>query len=384
METTAIVDQFLETLNTAIQSGSFIKLVLSKPPRKSNELKNLYARLISLKQQEHLGFTLRYTTKDITKNYNVAEGIEQVASRLGVDFLNADLFTTNADISIKYNKKRKASIFHKKPSLITPVSKTHDKVKKRLISTVGNIYLQELGIIGKDANLLKSGQRKYRQINKFIEIIDSLLRQAPLSEQPHIVDMGSGKGYLTFALYDFLSQLKLQPSIVGIELRQNLVDFCNALSAKAGFKELSFLAKDIHAYEPEKIDMLIALHACDIATDMAIAKGIKAGASIIVVAPCCHKQIRREMKRVSDLSPILKHGILEERQAELITDGIRALLLEANGYTTKVFEFISTEHTSKNLMITAIKGKGNPTALKQVAAIKQAFGIDEHYLESLL
>jgi hypothetical protein len=130
--------------------------------------------------------------------------------------------------------------------------------------------------------------------------------------------------------------------------------------------------------------MLIALHACDIATDIAIAKGIMADASIIVVAPCCHKQVRKQMNCTTEMQAILQHGIMEERQAELITDGIRALLLEANGYKTKVFEFISTEHTSKNLMITALKAKPNPDALAKIAAIKQQFGVEYHYLEKLL
>jgi len=197
--------------------------------------------------------------------------------------------------------------------------------------------------------------------------------------------MGSGKGYLTFALYDHLrNNKKVEASMVGIELRPKLVDFCNELAQSTGFEKLQFLAQDIEEYKAEKIDMLIALHACDIATDIAIAKGIKAGASTIVVAPCCHKQIRKEMQCETALQSVLKHGILEERQAELLTDGIRALLLEAHGYKTKVFEFISTEHTPKNLMITATKAPARPEALEQIAKIKADFGIGYHYLERLL
>jgi hypothetical protein len=178
--------------------------------------------------------------------------------------------------------------------------------------------------------------------------------------------------------------MDLGVSMTGIELRSNLVEFCNDLANKSEYHQLEFLSKDIHDYHPEKINMLIALHACDIATDIAIAKGIQADAEIIVVAPCCHKQVRKAMKHENELSAVLKHGILEERQAELITDGIRALLLEAHGYQTKVFEFISTEHTSKNLMITAVKSQPKEGALAQVKAIKEQFGIEFHYLEKLL
>ena len=242
-----------------------------------------------------------------------------------------------------------------------------------------------MGITNQKGEVLKNSQRKFRQINKFIEIIDSLLPEKPKNNLFKIVDVGSGKGYLTFALYDYLKNVKdWNPEIYGIELRKPLVDFCNEIAKDSGFEQLQFIAKDIDDFEVEKLDMLIALHACDIATDIAIAKGIQSMAEIIVVAPCCHKQIRKEINCQTDMSAVLKHGILEERQAELITDGIRALLLEANGYKTKVFEFISTEHTSKNLMIVGIKSKPNPEALQKVEAIKKEFGIHYHYLEKLL
>lgn len=385
METTAAHSEFIEKLQASIENDRFVKLTLSKPGGADKSLKNVYARLVEIKDQPMLSFTLRYPAKDVTKNFSIAEGITMIAMWLGDAFLNGDLFTTEADISIQYSKKRKPRIFAKSASQKAPVPKTHDKPKKRFIQSAGNRYLREMGITGADEQVLAAGQRKFRQINKYIEIIDVLLQQVSLPDDPHIVDMGSGKGYLTFALYDHLqNNLKLKPRITGIELRQHLVDFCNELSEKTGFANLRFIAQDINAYQPERIDMLIALHACDIATDLAIAKGIKANAKIIVVAPCCHKQVRKEMRGSKAMQSVLQHGILEERQAELLTDGIRALLMEAHGYRTKVFEFISTEHTSKNLMITGIKGEPKPAALEEVAAIKAQFGIGYHYLEKLL
>jgi SAM-dependent methyltransferase len=243
-----------------------------------------------------------------------------------------------------------------------------------------------MGITSAEGKVRADGQRKFRQINKYIEIVDSLLQQhGHFPEQPHIVDMGSGKGYLTFALYDHLINNRgWEPTITGIELRENLVRFCNELAPKVGFTGLQFRAQDIFEYQPEHIDMLIALHACDIATDIAIAKGVQAGAEIIIVAPCCQKQVRKAMKPTDALQPMLRHGILQERQAELVTDGIRALLMEDQGYETKVFEFVSTEHTPKNLMIVGIKGRRNESALAEVERIKADFGVGEHYLEGLL
>ena len=379
------IDQYIQRIRQSIQEGHFIKLTLSKPGGRDKDFKNVYARLIELKGEEVVSFTLRHATRDEVKNHSISEALAMVALWLGKDFLNGDLFTLNEDVSIQFSRKRKARLSFRPPSLQEQPSKKHNRQKKYLISPEDNPYLHPMGISSTQGNILPTGQAKFRQINKYIEIIDSLLQQHPLPKNPHIVDMGSGKGYLTFALYDHLvSNLGLSPSVTGIELRQKLVDFCNGLAQEAGYAGLSFLAQDIHDFQPERIDMLIALHACDIATDIAIAKGIRSEAEVIIVAPCCHKQVRRQMACRTDMQAILRHGILEERQAELITDGIRSLLLEAHGYQTRVFEFISTEHTPKNLMIVGIKGRKNEEALKHVQAIKKDYGIGYHYLERLL
>lgn len=386
MERNEAFQQFLEKLEESIKDDIFAKLTLSKPGGKDKSLKNIYARLVEIKKQTMLSFVFRYPTKDITKNHSIAEGITMIGLWLGNDFLQGDLLTSRGDISIQYNKKRQPRLFTHSPSLPKPTPMVHNKLKKRFIEpSKDNIYLREMGIAGADGQILPTGQKKFRQINKYIEIIDAQLQQLSLPSNPYILDMGAGKGYLTFALYDYLTNcLKMRPTIVGIELRQDLVQFCNELSSKAGFDRLHFAAQDINDFHINKIDILIALHACDTATDLAIAKGIHAGAELIVVAPCCHKQIRKQMHCQTDMQSILKHGILEERQAELITDGIRALLLESEGYKTKVFEFISNEHTSKNLMIAGVKDKPNTAALEKVTMIKAQFGIQEHYLEHLL
>lgn len=386
MEAIAPKAAFLAKLSESLAEGTFVKLTLSKPTAEARELKNVYARLVELKEGAALSFTLRYATKDVTKNHPPVEAQAVIGLWLGESFLNADLFTLQADVSLQYNRKRKPRLFIRPPSQAEVPPKAHNKPKQYFLDPQGQPYLHAMGITGADGTVKADGQRKFRQINKYIELVDRLLEQhGHFPEQPHIVDMGSGKGYLTFALYDHLRNNRAwQPSLTGIELREHLVDFCNELAGQSGFEGLSFLAQDIFDYQPERIDMLIALHACDIATDIAIAKGIKAGAEIIIVAPCCHKQLRKAMQPTEHLQPVLRHGILEERQAELLTDGIRALLLEAHGYETKVFEFISTEHTPKNLMIAGIKGQANADALAQIAQLKADFGISEHYLEGLL
>lgn len=201
--------------------------------------------------------------------------------------------------------------------------------------------------------------------------------------------MGAGKGYLTFALYDYLNQvLGKDAKITGIELREELVLECERIARLSNFTGLSFLQGTIKDVKLPKSDVLIALHACDTATDDAIFRGIAGKAKVIICAPCCHKQIRKQMNPQNHLQEITQYGILKERQSELITDGIRALLLEAHGYKTNVFEFISTEHTPKNILIAGIRqgddSRTDAEKLKMVESIKQTYGIQYHYLEKLL
>jgi Methyltransferase domain len=401
--------QFLETLTQSIDNQTFTKLTLSKSVG-DTDLKNIYVRLVEIKKQLQLSFTYRYKTRDEVKNYpntvdegnpvpnafGSGKGVVIISDFLGKQFLNAELFLTDATHLIQFDKNGlNPKIFIKKNKIVAenaqntegPLSANHDHEKQRLISPK-SLYLNALDITTKDGLVKNDSQHKFRQINKYVEIIDNLLNEKKLPNDAVIADFGSGKGYLTFALYDHLAfNKKMNPSILGFELRENLVEKCNKIAQQSDFKNLKFVAQDINDFKINRLDMLIALHACDIATDIAIAKGIEAGAEIIVVAPCCHKQIRnalRESDTVNEMSPILKNGIMEERQAELLTDGIRALLMEANGYRTKVFEFISTEHTPKNVMIVGIKSKAKKEALKQVAALKSHYGISHHHLETLL
>lgn len=377
--------RFVEIFNESIKKTTFVKMTLSKYVGELAEVQNLYVRLVEIKQSIKVSFLWRYKTKDITQNLELQEAIVAINDFLGNDFLNADLFTSDADYTLMYNKKREAKLLQKKSTLSQNIDLQHNREKKRVLKLSNNAYLSALGITNTKGEILKEGQKKYRQIDKYIEIIDATLQQHPLKKTPHIVDMGSGKGYLTFALYDHLNNnLQAAATMTGIELRENLVDFCNNLAQQSNFANLNFVAQDIFDYQPKRFDMLIALHACDIATDIAIAKGIAANAEIIVVAPCCHKQIRKEMNTQSAMNGILKFGIMEERQAELLTDGIRALLLEAHGYQVKALEFVSLEHTPKNMMLIGVKGKTNPEALHKIAEIKAQFGIKTHYLETLL
>lgn len=246
-------------------------------------------------------------------------------------------------------------------------------------------FLFHLGIKDQKGKVIPKMADKYKQINKYLEIIEGLLKSTALPKKINIVDMGSGKGYLTFALYDFLRNTqKLDVQITGIELREELVNYCNQVAKKCGYTDLSFVSERIENYEKEKIDVLIALHACDTATDDAIYKGLMSNSSLIICAPCCHKQVRQSVKGTARENPILKYGIFQERQYEMVTDTIRALLLEKNQYKTKVFEFISNEHTRKNVMLVGSKASKAPNIKAidiQINELKKYYGVHEHYLE---
>lgn len=330
----------------------------------------------------------RHERKDVTKNFELGEGQKVIENLLSETFLIANLFTVKNDFTLEI-RGQKTKLQTKKPSFKNLPERKHDKPKPKLTSETD--YLVELDVLDKSGRPKKGKSDKYKQIQKFVEIADALIRKNPKISQSKslkIYDMGSGKGYLTFALYDYLTNTaKIQSEIKGIEIRDDLVDFCNQISQKVGFENLSFEKGFINNFDLPETDILIALHACDTATDDAIFKGIQANAQLIICAPCCHKQIRKQLNAAEPLNSITDFGILKERQSEIVTDTIRALLLEASGYKTKVFEFISTEHTGKNVMIVG-EQKGDFSKkemyLKKVEELKKTFGIDFHYLETLL
>ena len=339
-----------------------------------------------------LSFNYRYKTRDIFKNFSIEDGLKRIDHLISYDFRIGTLFTTGKELIIEHDKKGLLGIREKVlTATIAPVL-AHDKEKKRLISTLDKPYLCALKITDDQGVVYKNAQDKYRQINQYVALLDPLLRSLPATGLKKVVDMGSGKGYLTFALYDYLvNTLKIEAQVTGVEYREDLVDLCNVIAAESGFSGLHFVEGTIESYNAGAIDLLIALHACDTATDDAIYKGIQANAELIVVAPCCHKQIRREIekgKAKNELEFLTKYGIFLERQAEMVTDGLRALILEYFGYKTKVFEFISDVHTPKNVLIVGVRAKqqayNKNLILEKIRQTKEYFGITYHHLEKLL
>jgi SAM-dependent methyltransferase len=387
------IQEFINVISDSIENLFFLKISLGNYQGMEKGLKNIYIKRVLIKREEKLSFTYRYKTRDIVKNYELSEGISLIESYLQDGFRIGILFTNDFELAIEQLNNQKI-VLRKTESLNKKVeaSLEHDRPKKRLIQPTEKSYLHELKITDLAGNVYKNAQDKYRQINHYVDILSSLIKELPADKLQKVVDMGSGKGYLTFALYDYLTNvLKANTSVIGVEFRPDMVELCNGIAVKTGFKNLSFVQGTIEDYDSTNTNILIALHACDTATDDAIYKGITAQADLIVVAPCCHKQIRREMeknKAKNDLDFLTKYGIFMERQAEMVTDGIRALILEYFGYKTKVFEFISDAHTPKNVLVVGIKGKINSKRqveiLEKIKNTKEYFGIGFHHLEKLL
>ncbi|MES2760848.1 MAG: SAM-dependent methyltransferase [Bacteroidota bacterium] len=384
--------QFIASFSETLANSSFIKLSLANYKGETEDLKNCYIKKVQIKTEDKLSFTYRYKTKDIVKNYTSEEGISLVKGFIdNAEFNHASLFSLEFDTVYEQLNNGKTTLKKNEPSIKALPSLDHNTQKNRLIAAEGKSYLQQLKITDEKGKVINSSQDKFKQINHYIELLSPLIKNLPSHKMLNVVDMGAGKGYLTFALYDYLTNvLNLKAGVTGIEYRKDLVDLCNDIAKQSKFNELKFQQGTIIDSDTTDANVLIALHACDTATDDAIYKGITSNADLIVIAPCCHKQIRRELeqqKKKNDLDFLIKHGIFLERHAEMLTDGIRSLILEYFGYSTKVFEFISDAHTPKNVMIVAEKKSKTDSQKQEILSklkeTKTYFGIGFHYLEKL-
>lgn len=398
------IEKFVAEFEKSLADATFVKLTLSNYKGAERQLQRISARPIDTKKGGRVMFQQRFETRDVVKNHTNDEAVEELRRQLTSGFRNGHLFTTSGDHQLEIGK-RNSRLISGKPSFAAPATRAHDRQKTSLIDP-NAFYLKALGIAGEDGQIKSKQQDKWRQINKFVEVLAGLIDNSPIRDKQtlRVVDMGSGKGYLTFAAYDYLANVRSAarrrsapgtsdpstPSVqmTGVEARKELVDLCNGIAQAGGFNGLRFVQGKIADFDPgDGLDILIALHACDTATDDALYKGLSTQASIIVAAPCCHKEVRKQIRPPAPLDAILKHGVMLERTAETITDGLRALLLEANGYKTKVFEFVPTEHTPKNNMLVGTKATGrnkDNDAAAQADEIMQSFGVRRQHLNDLI
>ena len=386
--------QFLNLLSKSLEAGSFVRLAMSSYRGTEPGLQRVIARRLVVRGEDCLSCTWRYQSRDVVKNLPVQDAVALVDASLGSAFGNAHLHTTTREIQLALSRKGRYSLRTARAETAANPTEMHDREKQRHLD-LDRPFLAALGVTDADHRLVPSMARKWKQINKFLEVLDHALAESGLRQagRVRVTDFGCGKGYLTFAVHDYLSNtLRLQAEVTGVELRADLVQLCSEAAQRLALQGLTFAQGDIRSHGAQPMDIMIALHACDTATDFALHAGIRAGASIIMCAPCCHKELRPQMHTPPMLKPLLQHGIHLGQEAEMLTDGLRSLLLESEGYESKIFEFVSLEHTSKNKMILAVKRPDAAThdasrrdaVLAQIRGVKAFYGVREQCLESLL
>ena len=393
------IRDFIAALSASWVDGGFVNAVLAKYRGPQTGLERVNLRRVQLRGQPCLQMVYRHSTRDLAENHAIDEGLRVLAGLLGPDgFRNAHLHTLTANHELTITQRGQAHC-RRHPvavdaaqSQAAPTSTEHNREKHRMLS-IERPFLTLLGVTTPQHALVPAFARKWKQINKFIEVFASALAASRLAraQRLNVIDFGSGKGYLTFALHDWLRHVKqVDAQVTGVELRADMVAQCRAAISRLPASEVSGLRieqGDVRHWQPEALNVMIALHACDTATDHAIDLGLRGGADIILCSPCCHKQIRPQLLAPHPLRPILQHGVHLGQQAEMLTDGLRALLLEAAGYDTQVFEFVALEHSQKNKMILAVKRATERPAepvLAQIAEIKAFYGIREQCLEMLM
>ncbi len=379
---------FLDIVRSGVSDGSFLKITLGKY-RGKGEARKCVVALVMLKEQPNLRFVTSVGTQVVTENEHPDAAIERLSGMIGADYYSAVLFTSREDIALAYSKKRIGRITRGKPTLTQAPSTEHNRQKSYLVDPKA-AYLAHLDVTHADGQVKPSMYAKFRQVCRFVEILDQLLAGSQLRDatQPRIVDIGSGKGYLTFALHEhFAKRLGRSPVTLGIEANRVLVEKCNAIAALCNIAGLTFEAGRAEKQTSDALDILIALHACDTATDDAIHLGITSKAAMIICAPCCQHEIAPQLEtRATPLAGLLKYGLLKQRQADLFTDACRGLLLEAHGYEVRMIEFVSSEHTSKNLMIAAVRSSAvdRKAAAEQYEQLAEIAGFQHQRLKTAL
>lgn len=339
-------------------SDKLIDMVISGQKNKSEDKAvKVRIRPVILKNEIEYQVSEFVGRKVLHSNHGAAD-VKKIIDYMTEDFKQAQINMTDAVATILSSKSKTLTCKYKKAGqLKVQRDLSHNRTKKYIIQEGKPVaFMIDLGVMGQDGKIIRTRYDKFRQINRFLEYIEDILPKLDKERELTIIDFGCGKSYLTFAMYYYLKELKgYNIRIIGLDLKADVIEHCNELRTRYGYDKLDFYVGDIATYKDvDKVDMVVTLHACDTATDYALAKAVKWGAEVILSVPCCQHEANRTIK--SDiLSPVMDYGILKERMAAIVTDAARAKLLTANGYDTQILEFIDMEHTPKNLLIRAVK-----------------------------
>ncbi len=345
-----------ELLEQCIQKN-LIDLTISGLKKKNEELPvKIKVRPVAMKDKIEYQVSEFIGRKVFHKNYKKDELKKKITDWMQEDYKQAQFTMTDATAQILSGKHSQTVKYKKCKEVRVQRDLSHNRTKRYILpegTPVG--FLIDLGVMTKEGKIVRQKYDKYRQINRFLEFVEDILPQLSKEREQTIIDFGCGKSYLTFAMYYYLKELKgYDIRIIGLDLKEDVIAHCNELKDKYGYGKLSFLVGDIASYtDVDAVDMVVTLHACDTATDYALAKAVQWGAKVILSVPCCQHEANRMMENEL-LQPVLQYGILKERMAAIMTDAVRANLLTAKGYDTQILEFIDMEHTPKNLLIRAV------------------------------
>jgi len=362
------MEKITQTLCSCFDSGKLIKVIFAGKRRKSIEYKKITLRPVSIKGEYMYQAEFHYDKKVTHQNIPYYEGIDFACNIIENDFKQINILTEDEDIQILASKPDRPKVT-RQASQRKAGDLSHDKKKQYIIEDGTPCdFLIELGVMSSEGKVFKKHYSKFRQINRYLEIADDSFDALPKEGTLRIIDFGCGKSYLTFALYYYLKLVRGRDvEIIGLDLKEDVIRFCNETAEKLGYDELTFLTGDIADFVSTGADMVVTLHACDTATDFAIINAVKWHSKVILSVPCCQHELFSQIE--SDINqPMLKHGIIKDKFTELLTNSLRGLKLEAAGYDVNMIEFTSLEHTAKNVMIKAVLLDKDNSAAKEKAS----------------
>lgn len=362
-------------LKEQFDDGMMLAVLSGQRKKEPDVPSRVRIRPVEIRGERVFQATATVGTKAIHKNYTLEEVLPYVEASLTDGFSQLQIQGQMKDGAVLVSKKGKQTIKTRPHEALEPVKiQSHNRVKQYILKEgIPVPFLVDLGVMNKEGKVHTHSYDKFKQINRFLEFIEDILPSLQKDREVTILDFGCGKSYLTFAMYYYLKELKgYDVNIIGLDLKEDVIKKCSGLARKYGYEKLHFLQGDIADYEGvNKVDMVVTLHACDKATDYALAKAVEWDAEVILSVPCCQHELNYRIQN-DLLEPVLKYGILKERMSALITDGIRAELLESEGYHTQILEFIDMEHTPKNLLIRAVK-TGDKAPVAKLSQMTDAF-----------
>ena len=339
--------------------GKDLYQIIISNPKNCSDISKVKIRPIMLKEKLVFQVTEYKGAQVFHENYDKEQLICKIEDYLQDSFKQMELTATAIQATVLVSKKGKVTIKKKQIQREKKVDLSHNKAKKYILQEGTLVpFLVDLGVQTKEGKIVRSNYDKFRQINRYLEFIADIMPILPTDRCINIIDFGCGKSYLTFALYYYMKILcNRDIQVIGLDLKEKVIEDCNALAVRYGYDKLKFVTGDVSTYTGEgNVDMVVTLHACDTATDYAIEKAVKWGAKVIFTVPCCQHEVNMQIAN-EELQPLLKYGLIKERMSALITDAIRANLLEELGYQVQVMEFIDMEHTPKNILIRAVKDR---------------------------